>query len=323
MPRCPNCSRETLRTEDWACQWCGYPLSSSSYKKIPKTYKQLKEERLHKPEPIQKREPEPGAKPVLESQAEPIPEAKKEAEKIPEAIPILLPKPELEREAGPIQEIKPEPEPELKAEPEAEPVLESKIEPVSESEKEAELMQERKPEPEPELKAEPEAEPVLESKIEPVSESEKEAELMQERKPEPEPESKAEPETKPELESEVETIPESEKEAELEPAAMELTVEELLSAYETDEVVADAKFVNKILRVTGVVAMIDIKNKLETHYIRLTGAEEDLLQSVQCVFNKKHAPALEQLEKGQTVTVQGTYNGSIIAIRMVDCVLVP
>jgi hypothetical protein len=285
MPRCPNCSRETLRTEDWACQWCGYPLSSSSYKKIPKTYKQLKEERLHKPEPIQKREPEPGAKPVLESQAEPIPEAKKEAEKIPEAIPILLPKPELEREAGPIQEIKPEPEPELKAEPEAEPVLESKIEPVSESEKEAELMQERKPEPEPE--------------------------------------SKAEPETQPELESEVETIPESEKEAELEPAAMELTVEELLSAYETDEVVADAKFVNKILRVTGVVAMIDIKNKLETHYIRLTGAEEDLLQSVQCVFNKKHAPALEQLEKGQTVTVQGTYNGSIIAIRMVDCVLVP
>jgi len=285
MPKCPNCSRETLRTEDWACQWCGYPLSSSSYKKIPKTYKQLKEERLHKPEPIQKREPEPGAKPVLESQAEPIPEAKKEAEKIPEAIPILLPKPELEREAEPIQEIKPEPEPELKAEPEAEPVLESKIEPVSESEKEAELMQERKPEPEPE--------------------------------------SKAEPETKPELESEVETIPESEKEAELEPAAMELTVEELLSAYETDEVVADAKFVNKILRVTGVVAMIDIKNKLETHYIRLTGAEEDLLQSVQCVFNKKHAPALEQLEKGQMVTVQGTYNGSIIAIRMVDCVLVP
>jgi len=247
MPKCPNCSRETLRTKDWACQWCGYPLSSSSYKKIPKTYKQLKEERLHKPEPIQKCEPEPGAKPVLESQAEPIPEAKKEAEKIPEAIPILLPKPGLEREAEPIQEIKAEPEPE----------------------------------------------------------------------------SKAEPETKPELESEVETIPESEKEAELEPAAMELTVEELLSAYETDEVVADAKFVNKILRVTGVVAMIDIKNKLETHYIRLTGAEEDLLQSVQCVFIKKHAPALEQLEKGQMVTVQGTYNGSIIAIRMVDCVLVP
>ena len=68
--------------------------------------------------------------------------------------------------------------------------------------------------------------------------------------------------------------------------------------------------------------MIDIKNMLDTHYIRLTGAEGNLLQSVQCVFNKQYAPALEQLEKGQTVTVQGKYNGSIIAIRMVDCVLV-
>ncbi len=221
MPRCPNCSRETMRTEDWACQWCGYPLLSGSYKKIPKTYKQLKEERLYKPEP------EPEAEQVPESQKKPVPEV----EPIPEEIPILLPKPELEREAEPIQER----------------------------------------ESGPELEEE-EAEPVQES--------------------------------------------------EPEPAAMELTVEELLSAYETDEVAADAKFVNNILRVTGVVAMIDIKDKLDTHYIRLTGAEGNLLQSVQCVFDKKHAPALEQLEKGQTVTVQGTYNGSIIAIRMVDCVLV-
>lgn len=238
MPRCPNCSRETMRTEDWACQWCGYPLLSGAYKKIAKTYKQLKEERLHKPEEIQAHEPEP--------------EAKKEAEIIPEEIPTLLPK----------------------------------------------------------------------SEPEPMPEPEKEIEPIQKSEPKPELESKDEPETRPELESEVATVPELEKEAELEPAVMELTVEELLSAYETDETAADENFVNKVLRVTGVVATIDIKDKLETHYIRLTGAEGNLLQSVQCVFNKKHAPALEQLEKGQTVTVQGTYNGSMIATRMVDCALV-
>jgi len=170
MPKCTNCGRETLRTEDWVCQWCGYPLLSYSYKKIPKTYKQLKEERLHKPE------------------------------------------------------------------------------------QEVEIIQEPEPEPEP--------------------------------------------------------------------VAMELTVEELLSAYETDEVAADAKFANKLLRVTGVVATIDVKDMLDIHYIRLTGAERNLLQSVQCMFDKKHAPVLEKLEKGQTVTVQGKYTGSIIAIRMIDCVLV-
>ena len=204
MPKCPNCGLETLRTEDWACQWCGYPLLSSAYKMIPKTYEQLKQERLY--------------------------------------------------EAKPIPESKLEPEPESMLESEPEPVLESRREPI--------------PEPEREV------EPVPESKLEP------------------------------------------------EPVAMELTVEELLSAYATDEVAADTKFVNKLLRVTGVVAMIDVKDMLDTHYIRLTGAEGNLLQSVRCLFDKKHAPVLQQLVIGQTITVQGRYNGSIIEIRMMDCVLV-
>ena len=46
MRKCPNCGQPTARTEDWACQWCGHPLLSDSYKKIPKTFKELKDERL-------------------------------------------------------------------------------------------------------------------------------------------------------------------------------------------------------------------------------------------------------------------------------------
>ena len=51
MPKCPNCGQKTKRTEDLDCQWCGYPLLSKSYKKIPEINKQLKEEKLIKPEP--------------------------------------------------------------------------------------------------------------------------------------------------------------------------------------------------------------------------------------------------------------------------------
>ena len=90
MSQCPNCGQRTARTEDWACQWCGYPLLSGSYKKIPKTYKQLKEERLgrqieetgatplpsygtlpptHTPEP----EPEPMPEIELAPESEPTP----------------------------------------------------------------------------------------------------------------------------------------------------------------------------------------------------------------------------------------------------------
>ena len=312
MPRCPNCNRETMRTEDWACQWCGYPLLSGSYKKIEKTYKQLKEERLNKPEKIKTHETEPKSKTVLESEIEPI----SEAESIPEEIPILLPK------------SKPVPEVESKVESPAEPIKEEPIPdaipvllPKQELEREAEPIKEPELEPEPkeetEIIKEPEPEVELESKLESVAEAEKE--------PEQEPvkvESIPEPELKIEPKEEIEQVQESEPEPKPESPAMELTVEELLSEYETDEAAADKKFANKILSVTGVAAMIDIKDKLETHYIRLTGAEGDLLQSVQCVFDKKYAPALGQLEKGQKVTVQGKYNGSIIAIRMVDCVLV-
>ena len=175
MQKCPNCGIEIAATEDWACQWCGYPLLSRSYKRIPKTYEQLKEERL--------------------------------------------------------SELKPKPEPEL--EPELEP----------------------KPEPEPQ------------------------------------------------------------------PIEMELAVEELFSAYAVNDVAADINFVNKILRVTGVVAAIDVKDVLDINCIRLTGAERDLLQSVRCMFDKRHDSALKGLTIGQTVTVQGTYDGSIMEFRMIDCVL--
>lgn len=211
MLKCPNCGLETTRTEDWACQWCGYPLLSRSYERIPKTYKQLKEEGLFKPKP--------------------------------------MPKPEREPEPVPQPEPEPEPEPIL----ESEPALESEREPILE------------PQREPELVPEPELEPT--------------------------------------------------------PVAMELNVEELFSAYEADGVAADAKFANKLLKVTGVVAMIDVKDMLDTHNIRLTGAERNLLQSVRCMFDKKHAEVLNRLTIGQTVTVQGKYDGSIIEIRMIDCVL--
>ena len=83
MRKCPNCGQTTERTEDWACQWCGYPLLSKSYKKIPKTYRQLKEEELDKqkasepePEPVVEPQPEPEPEPVVEPQPEPVPQPK-------------------------------------------------------------------------------------------------------------------------------------------------------------------------------------------------------------------------------------------------------
>lgn len=209
MGKCPNCGRETARTEDWACQWCGYPLLSGSYKKISKTFKQLKEEEPHEPE----------------SSAG---DAESEVSVLPQHIPLV---------------------PTRTAEPE----------PISE--------------PEQVLESEPEPEQV----------------------PEPEPE--------------------------FIPAAKEITVEQLISAYEVDEVATDTEFVGKILKLTGVVTKIEVNDTLDVHYIVLTSAEKKGPQSVRCIFSKQHGAQLNQLTKEQMVTVQGKYNGSIITMRMRDCVL--
>ncbi len=240
MSQCPNCGQGTARTEDWACQWCGYPLLSGSYKKIPKTYKQLQEEKLHKP-------------PVTEEAEESLP-------------PVHVTEPE--PEPRPIEEPEPEPRPMPEPEPKPRPIEELKSMPESEA----------KPVEEPELKAE------------------------------------AEPEVKP--------VEEPESMPEPAPAAIEVTIEELISAYEADGVAADAKFTDKILNVTGVVARIEINEVLDVHYIVLASADKRLLQSIRCVFDKKHETELRKLTRGQTVTVQGKYDGSIIDIRLKDCVIV-
>ena len=48
MANCPNCGQATERTQDWACQWCGYPLVSGSFRQMSKTYQEAKAERLQK-----------------------------------------------------------------------------------------------------------------------------------------------------------------------------------------------------------------------------------------------------------------------------------
>jgi hypothetical protein len=167
-------------------------------------------------------------------------------------------------------------------------------------------------EPDPEAVPEPEPEAVLEPEPEAVPEPEPEA------VPEPEPEAVLEPEPEAVLEPEPEAVPEPEPT----PAAIELTVGELLSAYEADGVAAEARFVNKILEITGVVDRIEVKDALGIHYVALTTDEIKLLQNVRCVFKREHASELNLLTAGQTVTVQGRYDGSIIDISMRDCVLV-
>ena len=85
---------------------------------------------------------------------------------------------------------------------------------------------------------------------------------------------------------------------------------------------ADARFNENILKVTGVVNRIEVKDALSIYYIILHSAEESRQQGARCTFDGKYGPDLNRLAVGQTVTVQGKYDGSIIDISLRDCMLV-
>lgn len=162
MPRCPNCGRETLRTEDWACQWCGNPLLSGAFRKIPKTYRELQEERSFEMRPVLEDEPAPA--PVAAVEVAPIPRAPEPEPEIESATPAP-PEPVAEVQAE--SEIEPSPEPE--GEPVAEEESIAGAEPVAVAEVEVETEPALEPvtEIEPEVEAAPAAEPVAATALEP------------------------------------------------------------------------------------------------------------------------------------------------------------
>jgi len=102
---------------------------------------------------------------------------------------------------------------------------------------------------------------------------------------------------------------------------IEATVEQLNSAYQADKITANKKLTNNILKVTGVIDKIVVREHLDIRYILLTSAEKRALMNVRCTFEKKYGAQLNQLETGQTVTVQGKYDGYERNIIMKECVL--
>lgn len=140
MPKCPNCGRETLRTEDWACQWCGHPLLSGAFKKIPKTYREIQEERVYKAGSVLEDEPEPATVAEVELEPAPPPAPEPEPEMEPETPPPPEPVAEAEVEAEVAKETMPPSGPVAVTEAEAEPAPSAEAEAATEIEPEVETV---------------------------------------------------------------------------------------------------------------------------------------------------------------------------------------
>jgi len=299
MPSCPNCGRKTLRTLDWACQWCGYPLLSKSYKKIDKTFKELQEERNISTRPA------PAEEPAYEYNPEPAyrPEISERPTVQPET-PVAL-EPETELPPGP------EPAPELTKGPEPEPSTPEAKKPArkrkTKTAPKARKKSRKKAEPAPEPA--PEAEPAQEPMITPPPAAETEPMITP--PPASEPAAPPTPEPAPVEVPKIDTLAEGQL----------LTVDGLDALFRENKIATHTALTDKTMKIQGTVEKIFIRDHIDVRYIVLKGAQKKLLWPVRCTFGKEAVNEMYRLREGQEVIIHGRYDGYGKNIIFKDCVV--
>ncbi len=319
MPDCPNCGLSTLRTKDWVCQWCGYPLVSNSYKVIDKTYKELQDERRStlKPSsasttpqsmPEYRPEPEPRneqqEKPVVETRPTPVspPQPRPETASSSLQVTPVQSKPEIvtpPASATPAESLPDVAEPVESVTPaQPQPVVETP--PVY---KDPPSQPNKTPPPPPQSDVAPESNPqVIPSTPKTPLRSASKPEFVVEPEPEPLPR---------ELLLEPEDIEDG----------MEIAVEQIDAIFKTQQEAANAAFTGKTFIIQGIVEKVFIRDHLDIRYILLTGIMKGITWSLRCTFERENAKALTGLQEGQAVKIQGTYDSVGKNIIFKDCAL--
>ncbi len=99
-------------------------------------------------------------------------------------------------------------------------------------------------------------------------------------------------------------------------APMQVTADTLYSAYNQNQVAADAKYKGNLVEVTGVIGSIG-KDILNNPYVTLNTGEYSL-PSVQCMFSQADESKLTSLSSGQRITLEGTVSGETLTLVEVD-----
>ncbi len=321
MPDCPNCGLATQRTKDWVCQWCGYPLVSSSYPVIDKTYKQLQAER------------KAASSPYAAAPSDFVPEYKPEPKREPIERPVSQqppaqasyprPAPSVDSDITPESVLinPPPPRPELAARPE--PVVPPPAKPKEETPPVAMTPVQPPPEIEtpPVFVAPPLSQPNPAPQLPPQKQTPPEPAPLET----PSPAQKQPLPTKPEfnMEPDPEPLP---QELMLEPEdienGMEIAVEQIDMLFKTQREAAQEAFTGKTFIIQGIVEKIFIREHLDIRYILLTGVLKGITWSLRCTFEQENGKALTGLQEGQAVKLRGTYDSIGKNIIFKNCALV-
>jgi hypothetical protein len=97
-----------------------------------------------------------------------------------------------------------------------------------------------------------------------------------------------------------------------------LSATSLVEAYDKDENAANAKYLGKIVEVTGIISE-KVKNEKGKYNITLQAAD---LAGVGCEFDPKSQEEVQNLKEGQEVQIKGICTGVLMDVVLVDCVCV-
>jgi len=104
------------------------------------------------------------------------------------------------------------------------------------------------------------------------------------------------------------------------PDDTEISAAEIVAAYQADKAAVDAKLRNKVIRVTGAIGKMVIREHLDIVYLILTDTRRSDMWNVRCTFDKKYGTQLRRFNLGDIVTIQGRYDGYERNIILKDCV---
>ena len=97
-----------------------------------------------------------------------------------------------------------------------------------------------------------------------------------------------------------------------------VTAVELMNAYSSDETIANAKYLNKVVRVSGTIK--DVKqDSLGSYSIDLESGSE--LGVVSCLLDKRHNDDAKGVQTGSTVSITGLCTGSLMDVVLVRCAI--
>lgn len=97
-----------------------------------------------------------------------------------------------------------------------------------------------------------------------------------------------------------------------------ITAIELMNAYANDETSANAKYLNKVVRVSGTIK--DIKqDSLGSYSIDLESGSD--LGVVSCLLDKRHNDDANGVQPGNNVSVTGLCTGALMDVVLVRCAI--